>query len=159
MTPRSAFAVVLFPVVACAPSSPRPIDFGPLSSLHSDSCYALAVGPWSGPFPSGWPEIHQPPDTFAITSHSSSWDHAYFEVRPGLPVLKGKGFAMWKPISADSLTITWSSGFSGVSLAVVVHSDTLVGVATAFYDVIGPTEPQAPVKAARIACSGDRPSN
>ncbi len=110
MTPRPAFAVLLLPVLACAPASPRRIDFGPLFSLNSDSCYALAVGPWSGSFPSGWPEVHQPPDTFALTSHGSSWGHGYFEVRPGLAVLKGNGFAMWKPISADSLTIAWSSG-------------------------------------------------
>ncbi len=62
----------------------------------------------------------------------------------------------WRLRASDTVSVLWSSGFAGVSLTLVVQSDTLRGVARAFHDVIGPVQPTAEVILARFSC-GDLP--
>jgi hypothetical protein len=118
--------------------------------LRGDNCYALMLGAWSGPFPSGSPEVHQPPDTFQLLSPAEGHYHHY--VRPGLPALGGRGWTGWKRFSNDSVEVFWSTGFAGVRLVFTRLGDTLSGTATSFWDVIGPQEPIATATAIRIAC-------
>ena len=118
--------------------------------LRGENCYALTLGPWSGPFPSGSPELHQPPDTFQLLSQAEGHYHHY--VRPGLPALEGRGWTGWKRFSQDSIEVFWSTGFAGVRLLFTRLGDTLSGTATPFWDVIGPRQPSATAIAIHIAC-------
>jgi hypothetical protein len=59
--------------------------------------------------------------------------------------------ASWT-MSNDSIRVIWSTGFTGVTLRLVVHGDSLVGVAATFHDNVTPREPTAPVVAVRSAC-------
>ncbi len=134
------------------------------SSAHAADvagCYRIRLGPWSGPFPSGWPDVHQPPPTFRLDSVPLPAPHdqgGFRRVSPDLAVLHGltRFPPGWKQVGRDSVHIYWSTGFSGVELRLVhVSPDTLHGVAEAFYDVIGPVEPTAPAVAWKIPCASE----
>ena len=72
----------------------------------------------------------------------------YMQVHPtGATPLAG-----WRVEGRSNVEIYWSTGFAGVVLKLDAAGDSLVGLAHAFHDVIGPVQPTAPVVAKRIAC-------
>lgn len=129
------------------------------------ACYALDVGPWSGPFPSESPAEHQPPaivrfDTAAVDAASGAAFAAagYRRMTPNLSVFAGmrgrRPQPAWRAVGRDSLEAFWSSGFAGVRMRAVVRGDSLRGVVAAFHDVGGVVQPTASVAGVRVACSG-----
>ena len=119
-------------------------------------CYSVTMGGWSGPFPSGSSEYHQPPRAFRLDTASISID-GYHRVEPNIARLGNRMQPGWRVSAPDSVHVFWSSGFAGVDLKLVARGDTLKGIARAFHDVIGPVQPTAPVVAVRIACGGTSP--
>jgi hypothetical protein len=121
-------------------------------------CYRLALGPWSGPFPSGWPAAHQPPAHIRLDSAPLPPPHdrdGYRRVEPDLAAFGGGTVPPgWRAVRADSLEAYWSNGFAGVTLALAARGDSLRGTAHAFHDVVGPgvVQPTAAVRAARVPC-------
>jgi hypothetical protein len=131
-------------------------------------CYALTTGAWSGPFPSGWPEAHQPPDTVHLhvtRARASSEPDGPFLLSPNIPVLQQFEERMqfgdvptWRPIEpVDSLLLLWHNGFAGVRIHATVEAEVFSGTAYAFHDVIGPNiiQPTAPVRGHRVSCPGE----
>ena len=119
-------------------------------------CYALALGPWSGPLPNGSPAPHTPPaqcrlDTLALQTNP----RPRFVVEPAR-LVPGHMVASWALLPNDSISMFWSTGFVGVSLRLGVRGDSLVGIATTFHDghFLGePPDPSASAVATRIACA------
>ena len=126
-------------------------------------CYVIEVGEWSGPFPSGWPEIHQPPDSVRLRPQRA-WPETpatlmrtELALSPHLPELVRRGRESrhpptWEIGTADSLVLAWSTGFAGVVLTLAGTTDQLTGIARAFDDVAGVVQPTAPASAKRVAC-------
>ena len=145
-----ALAVLVF--LACgsaadgsgSPSAPR---------LERSPCYALELGPWSRPFPSGWAAIHIPPTIIRLDT--SIVRRGWMQLTPNIPAIAAtrRHFEpAWRRLSEDSLVAFWSTGFSGVSLHVRQRGDSLTGHAQANYDVVGPEVPVARVTGRRTAC-------
>lgn len=124
-------------------------------------CYQLSVGPWRGA-PPGGPNLpsQQPPtrarlDTLALPQ---PFQDDGFVVEPVRVSPYGHWPAGWS-VAGDTVRLWWSTGFTGVSLRLGAHGDTLTGRAVTFHDAhrIGePPDPEAPVRAVRIrssACS------
>ena len=126
-------------------------------------CYVIEVGEWSGPFPSGWPEIHQPPDTVRLGLERAWPELPATAMRteralsPHLPELVRHGREsrfppFWEVGTADSLILAWSTGLAGVVLRLAGTTDLLSGTARAFHDVRGVVQPTAPASAKRVPC-------
>ena len=120
-------------------------------------CYAVELGPWSGSFPSGSPASHQPPPTIRLDTaqfverYASRVQHR--QLAPPITVAGRQRVSLgrWR-VAGDTLVMSWSDGFSGVSLSLGLRPDSLRGGARAFYDVIGPVQPTAPVLLRRVVC-------
>jgi len=112
----------------------------------------MTVGSWSGPFPSGSADYHQPPAIIRLDTTKNVRHAEYYNVVPNVPKLGTRMLPGWHFRSPDSLGVFWSSGFAGVTLDLVVRSDSLVGTAQAFTDVMGLVQPSAPVFGVRIPC-------
>ena len=100
---------------------------------------------------------HIPPARFQLDSALLPPPFQRGKSRRVLPAAIGGGArrnfpAGWRAVRADSIEVYWSTGFAGVRLHLRQRGDTLEGVAEAFYDVIGPTEPTAHIRAVRGAC-------
>lgn len=118
-------------------------------------CYRDTLGVWSGPFPSGLTAEHIPPPEFQLdtTMLAPLRQSGYRRVLPQAIGSRRRTFpAGWRAVTSDSIEVYWSTGFAGVKLHLRQHGDTLDGVAEAFYDVIGPTEPTAHIRAVRRIC-------
>ena len=119
-------------------------------------CYALRLGRWSGPLPTNSPEAHTPPSRFRLdTVAVQTRPRSRFAVEPD-QLVPGRMVASWIPMSKDSISMFWSTGFIGVRLRFVARGDSLVGVATAFRDAHAPGDPPDPsasVIATRINCA------
>lgn len=129
----------------------------PSQSSTASGCYRLMLGRWSGALPpTGIPEAHTPPQHFRLDSIPSGRVGAgTYAVEPSKLWARSRMEAGWQPLSGDSLSIVWSTGFVGVVLRLELRSDTLRGRATSFHDahVIGePPDPWASVLAIREAC-------
>jgi len=127
-----------------SPSAPR---------LERSPCYALELGPWSHPFPSGWAAIHIPPAIIRLDT--SIVRRGWMQLTPNIPAIaaaRRHREPAWRRLSEDSLHAVWSTGFSGVSLRVRQRGDSLTGQARADYDVGGPEVPVARLTGRRTAC-------
>jgi len=53
----------------------------------------------------------------------------------------------WAPLADDSLSIIWTTGFTGASMRLAMSGDSLLGTVTAFSDdkIAGVPDPSAPV--------------
>lgn len=120
-------------------------------------CYTLTLGKWSAPFPSRFDAGHIPPDTIQLDTtllEGSEGRRGVRKAAPHIPALTGryKRPPLWMFSGGDSIRITWGNGLAGVHVNVAVRDDSLTGYAQSFWDVIGPTEPTAPVLLRRSSC-------
>ena len=124
------------------------------SSVSPVGCYQLHLGAWSGPFPSRSAGQHQPPARFQLGAHELLPPvQGYYEVQPDFEAVGAGRFPpRWRRLAGDTLAIYWSTGFAGVRLKVRHQGRVLRGIATAEWDVKGPSEPTARVVATRIRC-------
>jgi hypothetical protein len=123
-------------------------------------CYRLTLGTWSPPLRSqDWPASQTPPQRFELEATIVKlWlpKDTVWVVRPSSLVARDRMPANWRYISADSIAVVWSTGFTGVFLRLRVVGDTLRGEATTFHDahIEGePPDPRAPVVAVRDTCA------
>lgn len=154
---KTNFALGLLSVLAVVAGVPLHAQGLP---VEPGSCYRMEVGAWSGPVPSGWPEIHQVPPVVRLDSvllPPPLGNRGFRRAAPDLTVLQDRtgGFApYWRRVAADSLVIGWSSGHAGVTLRMERREGQISGVAMAFHDDVGPdiVQPTAPVQGHRTAC-------
>jgi hypothetical protein len=144
-------AVVMLPV-ACKPAAKA--RSSTLASVAG--CYRINLGRWSWRFPSGLTTEHIPPEHFELdTALLGPPDDAWHQrrVMPQMLVVAPRHVwpAGWRFNGADSIEVTWSTGFAGVRLRLRSYGDTLRGRAQSFYDVVGPLEPTASVIAIKTA--------
>lgn len=120
-------------------------------------CYDTHLGSWSGPLPSGVDDVAiTPPAQFQLDTVAVS--PSRFVVLPAR-LGGGRMTASWVLRGADSILVIWSTGFVGVSLALAVHQDSLIGRATTHHDAIRigePPDPSAPIIATRRVCPPPR---
>jgi predicted permease len=113
---RVGFAVLLAATLADAQGAAS--DVGPIAG-----CYAVELGAWSDPFPSGSPASHQPPslirlDTARLAGRSGHPSDQY-RVEPSFTVPGSQRVSIGRwVIVGDSARVSWSNGFSaGVLVA------------------------------------------
>ena len=130
-----------------------------LSSV-APGCYQVNMGAWSGSFPSGMPEGHQPPPLIQLDTTRMPGIRApleLFRVTPNIPSLERYRIVppYWTTTQVgDTIMISWSSGFMGTTLVLTRNAEGFAGQARAFYDVIGPVQPRAEVTLVRRSCGG-----
>jgi hypothetical protein len=149
--------IIALAVVGASSVSAAQRSVGLTGTKARVGCYRLILGPWSGPLPpTGIPEAHTPPPRFRLDSTLlMRRGNGALAVEPAELWSGSRMAAAWRPLSNDSVSIVWSTGFVGVSLRMEAHGDTLRGRATTFHDahVLGePPDPSASVEAIREAC-------
>src|SRR5260221_13744566 len=126
---------------------------------HYAGCYAVRLGPWSGPFPSGQPAVHQPPPRFTLTNRvlpAPFGRLGFRRVESTAPVEPGTHAApwSWRLVRGDSLEVSWSTGLAGVRLLLKIRPDSLRGWADP-HESGNPTgEPRAGPLVWRVARGG-----
>lgn len=118
-------------------------------------CYALSLGPWSGPLPDGSSTAaYAPPSLFRLDTLPVGTHPQRFAVAPAELIL-GRVAASWALLPYDVIDMFWSTGFIGVRLRLSARADSLVGTAVTFHDAHRsgePPDPQASVIATRTSC-------
>ena len=124
-------------------------------------CYELRLGPWDRvgyPVPSAT-SPRRLPDTFRLLGEPTGrpWNGVQrFRVEPA--ELGRDNTGSWSFRGADSLAVTWSTGFVGVTLLLRIAADSLDGHAEAGsddfeIDASGQVvRPRAAAVARRVAC-------
>jgi hypothetical protein len=130
---------------------------------HYAGCYALRLGAWSGPFPSGQPSVHQPPPRFTLTNRVLPAPYGrlgYRRVESPTAAEPGTHPApwSWRLVRGDSLEVSWSTGLAGVRLLLKIRPDTLRGWADARESGNPTGQPRAGAVVWRITCRGPRPA-
>jgi len=121
-------------------------------------CYALTLGPWSPPTPSGSANRDPEPAVFWLDTSRAFVGGGMYRVRSNSELLasQGRNFPpAWRLRKPDSLIMSWSTGFTGVDYAFGVRGDSLIGTARAFTDVMSRPRPSASAVAIRVTCPPD----
>ena len=141
--------------VACRERETAPPPLSALS-VRADSvggCYSLAVGLFAKP--SDDSAFAALPRRFELTTHPMTAPFPGNAVVPEVLWPGKKMIALWEKRAGDSVTVSWSTGFYGLSLFLRGPGDRLVGVARPFSDAhaIGaPPAPEVSVTATRVEC-------
>ena len=154
-SPFASFALLLAASLLSALAEAQDPQFGTLTR----GCFRLHLGEWSHPFASGVPTLHIPPeiirfDTTEVTFPRRAPSGRY-QLRPNVAAIAASRRPWdpaWTRTAPDSVQLLWTTGFSGVMLNLAVRGDSLFGLATARYDVVGPPVPRAQVTGWRVAC-------
>lgn len=126
----------------------------PVASLTG--CYALEVGAWSRPWPTGW----QPPavvrlDSVPAPSKSATLPDPLM-LRPlgVVPAPRSAERAFWRVISHDSIALQWAGDYVSVVMRLERGRDGLSGWVRGYTDVVQPPgmEPRASVHGQRVGC-------
>lgn len=125
----------------------------------STMCYVIAVGdiPEHSPFAY---KSHQLPDTIVLQPDTVSglgkqWSWRILSPQLSRFANSSPRFGpMWRMSAADSITVVWSNGFSGIRLKLQVRRDRVYGIAQAFTDVMESEDPDptVPIRGARVPC-------
>ena len=124
----------------------------------ADRCFDLALAPWSPNLGLQEDTIFSTPlMTVRFTRIKNSWfasdDELSFRVAPanGARIsVHGPGF--WTPVAGkDSVSIVWSTGFSGLTMKLAVAADALRGEAETFWDFPRPHQ-TSQVTGLRVPC-------
>jgi hypothetical protein len=150
MSLRFLFVPVLLQVFVATAHGQRRADVDSVVRRVT-GCYGLALGEWN-PRPIGGNErYHRPPQAVRLDTILLERDTTRFVL---LPHSETSTFAPGWNRSRDSLTLSWSNGFSGVYLRLAIGKDTLRGTAHGFTDYIdGKPTPAAPVVLSRLPCT------
>ena len=122
-------------------------------------CYDVYLGTWSpGPLPSD--SIHYLPPTRVQLSERPADDFSGRTRGNGIDAAPGAMPSIhrhiWWNIIADSVQLTWSTGFAGIT-ARVGGSETLRGRGRRFVDVVPSGSYTVPIELARIDCGAPVP--
>lgn len=118
-------------------------------------CWDVEWGKWTPPLPEEDTLRYRPPPRVQLTDALSSSPRErsfHAQSAPGsLPT--PHSVTWWRPISDDSLTVGWSSGFTGTTGRFAGPGDTLRGELRTFVDVKGRQRYRADAKLVRASCS------
>jgi hypothetical protein len=118
-------------------------------------CWAVRLGSWDPPMSIGADTVYStPPLRIEVqeAKGTEAFESRGWRVRPA-PGTKPSvhRFAYLMPLTADSVRIAWTTGFSGVTMRLAMRVDTLTGRAETFWDFGRPTQ-SADAVLTRIAC-------
>jgi hypothetical protein len=129
-------------------------------------CYRLELGRWTRfwIFPAQVARYQVPPSTFHLDDNPvDSLDPDHFRVKPNTMIAdKPSRLDGWSlgPNGSRSVVITWTDGFTGVTLRLESDGAKLRGHATAYTDAPSLLPfPTAPAVAERITCETVRESS
>lgn len=125
----------------------------------ADACFDLSLAPWKPNLGLGEDTIFSTPPITVRFSRVKSFGFGSYNGRLSFRVLPTNGAKMsvhgpgfWTPIrGTDSLSIVWTTGFSGLTMKLAVTRDTLRGVAETFWDFPRP-EQTSQVTGIRTLC-------
>jgi len=163
---RHSFSLAALVLLGTATPGFAQGDTLPAGARRFVGCYVVELGPWDQPLRGNEP-YHTPPDTVVLDSMQiESYPgiqgnrlHPHIEALTRYRTIP----ARWRLVGTDSVRLSWSSGFVGVTIDLGWAAGDLTGHAEAFSDVI-PVEvlpdgshrripwPAAPVRLRRIAC-------
>ena len=107
-------------------------------------CYDTHVGSWAPSLPIGGDTIYMtPPVRVRLWSQfSPEWRRdSAFAITPLGPSKRwAHEFGIYRVVNRDSIEVTFSNGLSGVRLALGARHDSLVGLATSFWDFPRPSQ-------------------
>lgn len=121
-----------------------------------EKCFVLRVGEWSHAFTSGMPGAHAAPAVIRLDSLPVTFPlpGAMRTLRPQIAAIAASRRPWdpgWRLTSADSVQLSWSTGFVGLQVDLAVRADTLSGWALARHDAVR-ISPRAPVTGWRVPC-------
>jgi hypothetical protein len=110
-------------------------------------CYDTHLGTWAPSLAIGGDIVYMtPPARVRLWSQFSPerrWDSAYAVTPIGSLESRAHKFGIYRVVNRDSIEVTFSNGLSGVTLALGARHDSLVGVATSFWDFPRPSQSAA----------------
>jgi hypothetical protein len=151
---RETLIFLLLPSLAACAASQRSVA-DPLIG-----CYTLELGSWDPPLRPGNAIYQIPPSTFHLTGEvgAGRFGNGRFLVRPLIPHGQTPS-AFWEAVGPDSVRVTWTNGFAGVSLRLQRKGEDLEGRATSVTDVLsGAPPPETDVEARRRECNNSAPA-
>ena len=124
----------------------------------ANGCYRLQLAKWEPTMDIGDDTIFSTPPSIVFFSRlKNEWfagrgDVSYRILPANGAHLTVHGPGFWTPMArVDSVSIVWSTGFSGLTMTLGVTPDTLSGSAQTFWD-FGRTRQTAKVLGVRVAC-------
>ena len=123
-------------------------------------CFAIVLGKWQADLGTEY----VPPPRVRLDSAQESPTRAVPRTQPlrfDSPVGSAWRFGGWSPMRGDSLQLSWSTGFSALTLSLGIAGDSLAGRGIWTYDVLVTDSlgfedtsglPQGPAFAHRVAC-------
>ena len=120
-------------------------------------CYALQLQPWEPAIDVADAGLFVPPATFELLADSANGPWYPAGSRRALPPPERESpelnpRAYWQKQPSDSLSVTWTDGFTGFEARFAQHGDTLDGWATAFADGHPTRLAISPALAVRTPC-------
>lgn len=122
-------------------------------------CYELAIGRWIPPYMPGHDDHRHLPRRIHLDTIRSPapFERYSLQMRPESFIYdSSRRSTQWLPTSPEAVQLTWSTGFSGVSMRLRRAGNELRGTALASTDFsFGPLDraPRASVTARRIECA------
>lgn len=165
LVPVVAALTVFFELTTCqrrhvtspAPPLPRFVEVTPQDVA---GCYHLQMAPWNPPFVGGFAAFYQLPPNFELTMDRIAPNRNDYKIRPETPDPPHAQFAVWRISGPREATLTWSTGFVGVTAVVRKERGTraLVGSARTFTDVIPSPYQTTTLSARRVPCKATPPN-
>jgi hypothetical protein len=126
--------------------------------VSPDGCYALTLGPWSARSYSSPPPTAIALDTVLVVEPSFFATVSRRRVRPDVPERRrGSPPPQWTVVGPDSITVQWSTGYTGYVLSLGPEQGGLRhGAYKSFRDLRTVPElpaPRAEVTARRTSCA------
>jgi hypothetical protein len=107
-------------------------------------CYETHVGSWTPSLPIGGDTVYMiPPARVRLWNQLAPGrgrDSAFAITPLGPPRSRAHKFGLYRVVNRDSIEVTFSNGLSGVTVALGARHDSLVGVATSFWDFPRPSQ-------------------
>jgi len=125
----------------------------------ANACFDLRLGPWKPNLGLGEDTIFSTPPKTVRFSRVTSFGFGSYNGQLSFRVLPANGARMsvhgpgfWTPIrGTDSVSMVWTTGFSGLTMKLAAAGDTLRGVAETFWDFPRP-EQTSRVTGIRMPC-------
>ena len=150
LLPKAAvlLACVLVLTAASARASQIP------DSIRPGSCWDIQIGPWQPNRELGGDSLEvAPPSRVRLdTTRADELEGAGYALSvPSGAIPSKHRFASWRPMGRDHITLSWSTGFSGLTMDLRVTPRHLQGQAETFWDFPRPIQ-RAEVSADEVGC-------